>query len=155
VSDEGSAYDVGRRAIMAVMDERSRKNAESSLGKLILAELGLTDWAAVQNRAATTPDEIFPGMFPVIAAAADHGDTVARDILRRAAKDLASLAREVAERLDLRAKAFLLIKVGGMFDRSSFFDAQLESELKQCVPNAQPGKLRISPAEAAALAANY
>jgi hypothetical protein len=43
--------------------------------------------------------------------------------------------------------------MGGTMERSRFFDAHIDTELKKVVPKAQIGKLRVSPAEAAALIA--
>jgi N-acetylglucosamine kinase-like BadF-type ATPase len=150
-SDQGSAYDIGRRAIAAAMQERTG-GAESALGKEILGQLRCTEWSVVEDRAQTMPDEIFPPIFPVIAAAADCGDAVAQEILVRAAEEVSSLVANVADRLHLCEKEFLLAKLGGTIGRSRFFDAQIDAALKEVVPRARIGGLRISPAEAAALA---
>jgi len=98
------------------------------------------------------PDEIFPPIFPVIAAAADSGDITSQKILVRAAQEVSSLVADVADSLHLREKEFLLAKLGGAIGRSRFFDAQIDGALKEVVPSARIGGLRISPAEAAALA---
>jgi glucosamine kinase len=153
VSDQGGAFDIGRRAVAAAAQERAEEGTDSALGKQILAQLRCAEWQVVQHRAQTMPDEIYPPIFPVVAAAADAGDATARGLLHDAANELASLVAEVADRLDLRGKEFVLVKTGGTIGRSRFFDAQIDSALKQLVPDAQIGKLRISPAEAAALAA--
>jgi N-acetylglucosamine kinase-like BadF-type ATPase len=153
VSDQGSAFDIGRRAVAAAVQERAKTGTDSALGRQILAQLQLAEWQVVQHRAQTMPDEIYPPIFPVVAAAADEGNATARELLRDAANQLASLVAEVADRLNLRGKEFLLVKIGGTMGRSRFFDAQIDGALKQLVPTAQIGKLRISPAEAAALAA--
>jgi N-acetylglucosamine kinase-like BadF-type ATPase len=151
-SDHGSAYDIGKRAIEAAIAERSG-GLDSALGQLILAQLRCTEWAVVQHRAQTIPDEIFPPIFPLIAAAADSGNATARAILVDAAQQLALLVADVADRLHLRDQEFLLAKIGGTVGRSRFFDAQIDTALKHVAPNAKLGKLQISPAEAAALAA--
>ena len=151
-SDQGSAYDIGRRAIAEAI-RGSRGGSDSALGTEILAQLGCTDWAVVQHRAQTIPDEIFPPVFPVVAAAADAGEATAQGILVDAARELSALVSEVAERLRLRERPFLLAKIGGTIGRSRFFDAQIDAALKKAVPHAEIGKLRVSPAEAAALAA--
>jgi len=153
VSDQGSAFDIGRRAVAAAAQERAEEGTDSALGKQILAQLRCMQWQVVQHRAQTMPDEIYPPIFPVVAAAADAGDATARGLLHDAANELASLVAEVADRLDLRGKEFVLVKIGGTIGRSRFFDTQIDSALKELVPEAQIGKLRISPAEAAALAA--
>ena len=151
-SDQGSAYDIGRRAIAAAMQERVG-GADSDLGREILAQLGCAEWDVVQHRAQTMPDEIFPPIFPVVAAAADTGDAVAQEILLRASQDLAALVADVAGRLHLTDKEFLLVRMGGTMGRSRFFDAHVDAAVKTVVSNAQMGKLRVSPAEAAALVA--
>jgi N-acetylglucosamine kinase-like BadF-type ATPase len=153
ISDQGSAFDIGRMAVAAAVQERAREGSDSPLGGQILAQLHCEEWQVVQHRGQTMPDEIFPPLFPVVAAAADAGDATACELLRNAANDLASLVAEVADRLDLRGKEFALAKIGGTIGRSRFFDAQIDSALKELVPQAQIGKLRISPAEAAALSA--
>ena len=150
-SDHGSAYDIGKRAIAAAIQER-RSGSDSVLGRQILLRLCCTEWPVVQHRAQTMPDEIFPPIFPVIAAAADSGDATAQEILVHAAQEVSSLVADVADRLHLREKEFLVAKIGGTIGRSRFFDAQIDAVLKQAVPSAKICKLRISPAEAAALA---
>lgn len=153
VSDQGSAFDIGRRAVAAAVQERAKEGTDSALGRQILAQLQCAEWQVVQHRAQTMPDEIYPPIFPVVAAAADAGDAAARGFLRAAANELASLVVEVADRLELRGKEFVLVKMGGTIGRSRFFDAEIDGALKQVVSTARMGKLRISPAEAAALAA--
>lgn len=153
VSDQGSAFDIGRRAMAAAAQERATQGADSALGRQILAQLQCAEWQVVQHRAQTMPDEIYPPIFPVVAAAADAGDATARGLLRDAANELASLVGEVADRLGLQGKEFALVKIGGTIGRSRFFDAEIDGALKQVVPTARIGKLQISPAEAAALVA--
>jgi N-acetylglucosamine kinase-like BadF-type ATPase len=151
-SDQGSAYDTGRRAIAAAMQDFAR-GSDSALGREILAQLGCAEWGVVQHRAQTMPDEIFPPIFPVVAAAADAGDATAQKILVRASQDLVDLVADVAGRLQLSDKEFLLVRMGGTMGRSHLFDANIDAGLKKVAPNAKIGKLRISPAEAAALIA--
>jgi N-acetylglucosamine kinase-like BadF-type ATPase len=154
-SDEGSAYDIGRQGVAAAVEANKRTGTDSTLGQQILAQLRCTEWPVVQHRAQTMPDDIFPPLFPVVAAAADSGDATAREILNRAAAQLASLVDQVAAQLHLRQSDFLLAKIGGTIGRSVFFDTQLDATCKQLFPHAQIAPLRISPAEAAALAAKY
>jgi N-acetylglucosamine kinase-like BadF-type ATPase len=151
-SDHGSAYDIGKRAIAAAIQERSG-GLDSEMGKQILDQLRCSEWPVVLHRAQTMPDEIFPPIFPLIAAAADSGNATAQEILVGAAQEVSSLVADVANRLHLHETEFLLAKIGGTIGRSRFFDAQIDAALKRVVPSAKIGKLRISPAEAAALAA--
>jgi len=151
-SDEGSAFDIGRRAIAAAMQERSSEG-DSVLGREILAELGCTEWGVLQHRALTMPDEVFPPVFRVVAAAADAGDAPAQEVLVRASQDLVKLVVDVVNQLHLTEREFLLVKMGGTMRRSRFFDAEIDAALQKAIPHARMGVLRVSPAEAAALVA--
>ena len=150
ISDEGSAYDVGRRAVMAALREYDRTGTDTALGKRILEEMGSPKWAELRRRIQAAPDEVFPRLFSVTAALADSGDQTAQGILRAAAYKLASLATTLAERLHISENSFQLVKTGGMIGRSKYFDAQLHERLRVTLPQAGPCTLGIAPAEAAA-----
>src|SRR5580692_8182674 len=162
IGDEGSAYDIGRRAVLMAMHEYDRTGKDSLLGQRVLRELACANWSEVKTRAQTASDEVFPRLYSVVSTVADwiHSPTEsaeqtaarnsARGILRAAAFDLASLVENLAERLHLRGTPFLLAKTGGMMGRSTFLEAQLDERLRGSFPKAEIGSLRISPAEAAA-----
>ena len=150
LGDEGSAYDIGRRAVIVALRESDRGHADSPLSARILRELGVEDWEKVHLRVYGKPDEVFPKVFPVVAAAADEGDTSAREFLRTAATDLAGLVKDLVERLGLDSQGFLLVKTGGMIRRSAYFDEQIDQHLRAAAPGALFGELAVSPAEAAA-----
>jgi glucosamine kinase len=150
LGDEGSAYDIGRRAILAVLRDLDRIGDDSSLGKQTLRQLGCSGWAEVQQRASTAAGEIFPRVFPVVAVAADAGDKTARTLLTEAARDLAALVKIVVVRLELAKVDLLLAKTGGTLGRSAFFDAQLDELLREIAPKARIGPLPMPPVEAAA-----
>jgi glucosamine kinase len=148
--DDGSAYDIGSRAVTRAMKEREGKGTDSSLGNKILEQLGYSSWAELERRAAEQPDAVFPLVFPIVATAADAGDAAAREILLQAARELSSLVNTVAEHMGYGRQSILIAKTGGTVGRSAFFDAQLDVALKQALPLAKIGGLAISPAEAAA-----
>lgn len=150
IGDEGNAYDIGRRAVLAAMRAYDRTGADSPLGQRLLEELRCSNWADVRTRAQAAPDEIFPRLFSVVAALADSGDASAQGLLRAAARQLMDIAEILAERLHLRGSPFFLAKTGGMIGRSKFIEAQLDERLRSAFPRAEIGLLRISPAEAAA-----
>ncbi len=162
IGDEGSAYDIGRRAVLWAMHENDRTGADSLLGQRVLRELACKNWSEVKERAQGGADEVFPRLFAVVATVADWlvsptekaEETAARnsakEILRTAAADLAGLAENLAERLKLRGTRFTIAKTGGMIGRSKYLEAQLDEKLKSAFPQAEIGALRYSPAEAAA-----
>ena len=162
IGDEGSAYDIGRRAVLTAMHENDRTGVDSGLGQRLLRELGCTSWSEVKTRAQTASDEVFPRLFSVDAALADSIETssttlavssarsTAQGILRAAAWDLSMLAENLAERLQLRGTPFLLAKTGGMIGRSKYLEEQLDERLRLLFPQSEIGSLRVPPAEAAA-----
>ena len=162
IGDEGSAYDIGRRAVLTAMHENDRAGADSLLGQRLLRELGCANWSEVKARAQAASDEVFPRLFAVVATVAEWIETstetsaqtaarnAARGILRAAAFDLAMLAENLAERLELRGSPFPLAKTGGMIGRSNYLETQLDERLRNVFPAAKIGLLRVSPAEAAA-----
>jgi N-acetylglucosamine kinase-like BadF-type ATPase len=151
--DEGSSYDIGRKAVARAREERERQGTDSNLGKKILEQLGYANWAELQERSSAEPDEVFPHVFPIVAAAGEAGDSNAREILLHAARDLATLVAAVADHLGTPGEDLRIAKTGGALGRSVFFDAQVDAALKKALPHAQIGGLRMSPAEAAARAA--
>lgn len=150
IGDEGSAYDIGRRAVLAAMHENDRSGADSRLGERLLRELGCADWSEVKVRAQAASDEVFPRLFSVVASLAETGDAAAQGILRAAAFDLAMQVENVADRLHLRGTPFFIAKTGGMIGRSKFLEAQLDERLRNAFPGAQVGPLPVLVAEAAA-----
>jgi N-acetylglucosamine kinase-like BadF-type ATPase len=154
-SDHGSAFDIGREAVEIAIQEREQGGRDSRLGKEVLAQLGFADWAVLRQRADEAPDSVYPKVFPIVSTLADAGDTASRELLLRSVEHLRGLVADVGERLGLREQPMFLAKTGGMFGRSRFFDAHLAEALCRVVPQASERGLRISPAEAAALAAKY
>jgi N-acetylglucosamine kinase-like BadF-type ATPase len=154
-SDEGSAYDIGSRAVARAMKEREEQGTDSMLGEGILEKLGFAGWPELRTRASAQPDQVFPTVFPMVAAAADAGDPAAREILQEAAHQLAGLVKIVADHAGLGGENVAITKTGGTVGRSTFYDAQVDEALKRAVPRARIGELQMSPAEAAARAARY
>jgi len=153
LGDDGSAFDIGIRAVARAMKEREKLGTDSILGMKILEQLDCASWAELQQRAALQPDSVFPSVFPVVAAAADAEDPAAREILRQAASELSSLVHTVSEHSGNGRGNIMIVKTGGTVGRCAFFDMQLDAALKRALPQAQIGGLRMSPAEAAARAA--
>jgi glucosamine kinase len=153
LDDNGSAYDIGRRAVARAMKEREERGTDTNLGEKFLELLDCSSWAELQKRATRQADNVYPLLFPVVAAAADGGDATAREILLQAAGELSSLVKAVAEHVEHSGENILIAKTGGTVGRSAFFDAQVDAALKRVLPQARIGGLRMSPAEAAARAA--
>ncbi len=150
IGDEGSAFDIGRRAIAQLARARDRGEAGGRLIEQMMSAIHCADWDELVERVAAHADEVFPRVYPAVVEAAEAGDAFARELLRSAADSLFDLARTVIERLGLKAQPFVLAKAGGVFGRSRFVDDRLDALLGSLAPKARADQLRVSPAAGAA-----
>jgi N-acetylglucosamine kinase-like BadF-type ATPase len=148
-SDKGSAYDIGRGAIAACRSKDPSPEAEE-LSRQILRHLGCSNWSEVESKSAVNADAVFPGVFPVVAAAADAGNVAAQSVLISAAQELAAISYRLAASLHLAQQHFPLGKTGGAIGRSRFFDQAIDQELRRKLPKALITPLSVEPAELAA-----
>jgi N-acetylglucosamine kinase-like BadF-type ATPase len=149
-SDEGSAFDIGRRAFAAVARAEERRAPETALSRRLFPWHQAQNWDSLLERVTKNPDDVFPQTFPLVAQLADKGDAVCCEILSAAASSLAELAGCVVNDLGWRDREARIAKVGGVYGRSKYLDAAIDSELKKVAPSAQLASLEMSPAEAAA-----
>ncbi len=150
IGDDGSAYDIGRRAVKAALSARDGVGPATLLGDKILLAQETHDWEVVRGRIAKRPDSVFPPLFPLVTAAAVAGDIVSQEILASAGKSLAELAASVIRILNLQKESFLIAKSGGVFSEPSQLESILSAELLRAAPKARIEPLRVSPARAAA-----
>lgn len=148
-SDEGSAFDVGRRAFAAVARAEEHRGLATALSKRLFAFHQAQNWELLLERITKNPDDIFPQTFPLVAQLADKDDGVACEILSSAAKSLVELAVCVANELGWRNQEIQLAKVGGVHGRSKYFDHAVDSRLTQAMPGVHFTPLQVSAAEAA------
>ena len=148
-SDEGSAFDIGRRAFGAVARAEEHRGAKTALSRRLFEWHQAQNWESLYDRISKNADDVFPQTFPVVAQLADNGDAVCREILSRAAEALVDLAACVAHELGWVDRKFLVAKVGGVYGRSKFFDQAIDSALHLALPGASFAAQRVSPAEAA------
>ncbi|HEX5424320.1 MAG TPA: BadF/BadG/BcrA/BcrD ATPase family protein [Candidatus Acidoferrales bacterium] len=157
-SDEGSAFDIGRRAVQAALLADENRGRGTALSGRLFAHLQTNDWNGVLDQVSKSPDAVFPQVFPLVAELAESGDAVSREILAAAATELVALIRSVAERLGWRTAQVAaggttgipVARVGGMHGRSEFLDDAIDAEMTRAVPGWKHVELSVTPAEAAA-----
>lgn len=136
LGDEGSGFDIGRQALIAVMKEHDGRGARTLLTEYILEHLSLQD-----------PDQIITYVYGqanmrtsiadisrIVVKAAKEGDQAALAITEEAVKELARLAITVQTRLgELHSHAhisdlpLLLLLSGGLFSEP-WFQSRFESQ---------------------------
>jgi N-acetylglucosamine kinase-like BadF-type ATPase len=150
IGDEGSAFDIGRRAVSAVARTRDTDAPVTMLAEMIPAALDCPDWDELMLRIMKNPDEVFPKLFPAVASAANSEDSAAKEILFTSAIGLGNLAMIVIRRLGMKGEEFPLVKCGGVFGHSRMLDTLLDSVLASGALRAKISRLEISPALGAA-----
>jgi glucosamine kinase len=118
ISDEGSGHWIGRCAVSAAMRTGDEAHAEGQTNLLLqsvmkLWRLETRDQVVLAANASPRPD--FSSLLPLVLAAADSGDPLARSILTQAGAELATLAKIVIHRLFPDADEVRLAMSGGVF----------------------------------------
>jgi N-acetylglucosamine kinase-like BadF-type ATPase len=149
-SDEGSAFDIGRRAFKAVVEAEEGRGPETALSKRIFKWHQASDWDLLLDHILKNPDDVFPRTFPLVAELAERGDEVSSGILSAAALSLAKLAACVVDQLGWRNREIPIAKAGGVYGRSQHFDAAIHAELSRSLGRVRLVPIETSPAEAAA-----
>jgi N-acetylglucosamine kinase-like BadF-type ATPase len=149
-SDEGSAFDIGRLAVAAVVRADEKRGPKTGLSERLLKWLGMKDWTRMMDWVIKNPDDVFPRIFPLVGELGDQGDAVSRELLTNAARSLGELVKSVVDELKMQDRAIPIAKAGGTTGRSKFFDAAIAAELQKAAPKATIISLPMKPAEAAA-----
>jgi N-acetylglucosamine kinase-like BadF-type ATPase len=149
-SDEGSAFDIGRRAFSAIVRAQEHRGPATTLTDRILSWHKFHSWDTLLDQIVKDADVVFPKTFPLVAQLAERDDAVARTLLIDAAVSLAALAASAVSQLGWEERNVPLALVGGMYGRSKFFDAAIDSELRKALPRLQLVPVQITPGEAAA-----
>jgi len=150
LGDEGSAFEIGRRAVSAVAHSRDMDAPVTVMAEMISAALDCPDWDDLMLRIMKNPDDVFPKLFPVVAEAANSEDSAAKEIMFASAIGLGNLAMIVTRRLGMKDQEFPLVKCGGVFGHCLMLDSLLDSVLVSGALRAKISRLEISPAIGAA-----
>ncbi len=140
MSDEGSGYDIARRALKAVVSSFDGRSPQTLLTQAVCKRLGVTnasDLPGVIYNSDSEPVEI-ASLAELVAEAARAGDRVACDILEGAGRELAEMAASVIRRLGFQSRRFRVACIGSVFKsgelvlnsfRSSMLDVAPQSEI--------------------------
>lgn len=117
ISDEGSGHWIGRAAISAALNAYDEQQQPPLLNRIMQSwKLDTFGELVVRANASPTPD--FAALAPVVRAAADSGDSLARDVLNQTGTRLAALCKIVIRRLFSDAGAVPVAMSGGVFRNS-------------------------------------
>lgn len=139
LSDEGSAYDIARRALRAVAASLDGRAPQTLLTESICARLGINDPADLPRVIYDGDGAEIASLAEVVSETAQRGDSVAREILASAGRELGALAASVIEKLGMREDQFRVACVGGVFKSGEFLLAPLRDRVLKIAPRADVG----------------
>ncbi|MEW6210798.1 MAG: BadF/BadG/BcrA/BcrD ATPase family protein, partial [Acidobacteriota bacterium] len=139
LADEGSGYDIARRALRAVTASLDGRAPQTLLVESICARLGIDDPADLPGAIYGGDAVEISSLAEVVSETARRGDSVAREILASAGRELGALAASVIEKLGMREDQFRVACVGGVFEAGEFVLAPLRDEVLKIAPRAEVG----------------
>ncbi len=150
--DEGSGYSIARRALQSVAQAADGRGARTRLSAAACEyfDISSVDELAMAISAPGLTHDRFAGFARRVVDVARLGDAVARDILRNAGAELATLAIAVVRQLGMQQERFQVAYVGGVFNAGDLVMQPLIEALQDCAPRAELVAPRVDPAVAAA-----
>ncbi|MBI4520734.1 MAG: hypothetical protein HY701_07835 [Gemmatimonadetes bacterium] len=116
LGDEGSGYDIARRALRAAARAADGRGPDTQLLPAVLERLQLAHPDDLVAWAASADKGQIAALATLVAEIAEHGDDVARDILERAVRDLVAHVEVLIRKLGPWRSPPRLAATGGLVD---------------------------------------
>lgn len=139
IGDEGSGYEIGRRALSAIVRAVDGRGPRTLMRESLFAEDGTRspgELIAKLYHAGTAPADV-AAYFPLALEAAKRGDPVALAILKDAGRELGLAAVTVLRKLGLAQGSVEVATVGGVFNAGEPVMAPLRETLFATAPGAR------------------
>jgi len=130
--DEGSGYWIGREAVSAAMRAENGLGPKTVLGERLREFFGIQHFVEIYSlcdRSGHVPTPRIAALCPVVCAAAEEGDAVARGILRAAGTALGRLVVTVARKRPAAKRPIPVVPTGGVFCAGRFIIGPLKRVL--------------------------
>lgn len=148
MGDEGSAYDIGVKALKAATRAIDGRKMETTLVERIPQHFGLPDLYAVHGKIYsqqfTRPH--IAGLAAIVSTAAQENDSTARELLADAGKNLAGSALAVIKRLDRIEAGLNVYTTGGVFHAGDWILIPFRIGISDLSPNSTVQPAAYSPA---------
>ena len=149
--DEGSGYDIARRAFRAIFQADDGRNEPTCLSELLLQHYACQDLKALHRKlyAGELSRDSLASAATCVASAASSNDPTALRILEHAAGELATLVTNTLDHLDLRGASAPITPVGGVFSSGGLVQTPMIRRVHKAHPNALLQAPRLPPAQGA------
>jgi N-acetylglucosamine kinase-like BadF-type ATPase len=137
--DEGSAFDVGRRGIIAAVKAADGRGPNSILAEEVLTYFEVSDLREVLRLIYTRPLDrpTIAAFAQVVTRGAREGDDAAMEIIRGAAQDQCELALAVLQRTFPRDVVAPVRMIGGLVESGEIILEQVRAMLLSRWPSAE------------------
>jgi N-acetylglucosamine kinase-like BadF-type ATPase len=156
--DFGDEFDVSELAVRAVADHFTGRGPATILTEMLCERLGEASVEALLEKLARSDPRLrqpaLQNLTPMVLAATEAGDLVARTVLERIGQALGEAAGVVARRLDLTNLPVEVVLAGGLFRTPNrYLLDELELGVRRTAPRAEVRELTAPPVVGAALMA--
>lgn len=151
LGDEGSGYEIGIKALRALMRAYDGRGESTLLSKTILENLNIKDVSELIKWAYSysfSKDRI-AAITKTVCKTAEMGDRISIEILEEEADEAIISVKTVVNKLGLADKEFDLIFVGNVFKCEKYFKNILDKELKDRFKKININPLTKKPVEGA------
>jgi N-acetylglucosamine kinase-like BadF-type ATPase len=135
IDDEGSAYDIGRRAMRASLRALDGTERKTTIAKLLVRKFRLDSLEdivyEVHNKPMSTRE--ISSISKLVAQAALNGDQVARGIFAYEGRAMASFVSAIARRLEMTQSKPDIYCTGGVFKAGPVLLNPFKRELRKSV----------------------
>lgn len=151
IGDEGSAYGLGRDALIAVTKEIDGCTEHTALTPMLSEKLGLSDQNTIISYVYSNDKRAVSSLAPMVEKAFSDSDSVAKRIIEDNAKSLVDNILAVSRRLALHKCRIALL--GGLLENETYFYQCVLGILRQSSPDFEVVKPLHNAAEGALLEA--
>ena len=153
LGDEGSGYDIGRRALVAVMRSGDGRGPQTSLTHRVLRHLKLDRpeqlIGYVYGAAMGVPR--IAKLASLVLDESKRGDPVSQRIVEDSAKELTEAALSVIRKLRMEKEPVEVVVCGGAFEYCDVLQNSVKTTLKKALRRAMLIRPRFDPAVGAVL----
>ncbi len=153
ISDEGSAYFLGRESLIASVRALDGRGPDTKLAAVMLERLGVQHPDDLLHRIYVTGLSRLEiaSLAPFVLEVANGGDAVALSILECGCVLLAECVKAVAKNLQLERQSCEVVAVGGLYNASEWLQQKLRQQILGFLPGAQITQPELSPVLGACL----
>jgi N-acetylglucosamine kinase-like BadF-type ATPase len=152
--DWGGGHTLGTQAVFSAIRAEDGRGPQTALREAVAAYFGTASmWdAAIEFHTGALTWEALLGLVPVLFEAAEAGDAVAMDLVRRQAGEVCLMALSAMRRLDLADQPVPVVLGGGVLAaRDPLLTSEITKRLADEAPLAEPRIVDVPPVVGAAL----